>query len=325
LRTSHRLGEELLDLAGRSQERTFQIEAHHAAGCNMYHLGNFAAARHHFERSIALDAAERHSAHIQLYGSDLGVFCRAYLAHALWQLGFPDGALALAREAQALADRLAHPFSVALAMAYAAMLHQFRRDRSSACAQAEAAISVCTEQRFEYYLAWAMMIRGWSGTGEEPLPDRIAAMREGLARLLKTGAQLRRPHYLACLAEMCGQAGKPEQGLAAVAEALEVAESNSETWCSAELQRLRGELLLQQDRSNVAAAEEWFRNAVEIARGQDATSLELRAATSLARLWADQGKRKKARNLLAPIYGWFTEGFETADLEDARALLDALR
>jgi predicted ATPase/class 3 adenylate cyclase len=324
LRTSRRLGEELLDLAARSRERTFEIEAHHAAGCNLYHLGHFAAARHHFEQSIALDARERHSAHVQLYGSDVGVFCRAYLAHSLWQLGFPDGALALAREAQALADRLAQPFSVALAIAYAAMLHQFRRDRSSAGAQAEVAISVCTEQRFEYYLAWAMIIRGWSGTADAPLADRIAAMREGLARFLKTGAELRRPHYLACLAEMCGQAGEPEQGLAAVAEALEVADRNGETWCSSELHRLRGDLLLQQDRNDVATAEASFRTAFEVAGRQGAKSLELRAAANLARLWADQGKRKKARNLLAPIYGWFTEGFETADLKDAKALLDSL-
>jgi predicted ATPase/class 3 adenylate cyclase len=325
LRTSHRLGEELLDLAGRSQERTFEIEAHHAAGCNMYHLGHFAAARHHFEQSIALDAGERHGAHIQLYGSDVGVFCRAYLGHSLWQLGFPDRALELAREAQALADRLAHPFSVALAMAYAAMLQQFRRDRAGACAQAEAAIALCTEQRFEYYLAWAMMIRGWSAPDEEPLPARIAAMREGLARLLKTGAQLRRPHYLACLAEMCGQAGMPEQGLAAVAEGLEVAESKSETWCSAELQRLQGNLLLQQDRNNIAPAEASFRAAVEVAERQGAKSLQLRAATSLASLWAEQGKRAQARGLLAPVYGWFTEGFETADLKKAKTLLGALR
>jgi predicted ATPase len=325
LRTSHRLGEELLHLAARSHERTFQIEAHHAAGCNMYHLGQFAAARHHFERSIALDARERHSAHIQLYGSDVGVFCCAYFAHSLWQLGFPDGALASSREAQALADSLAHPFSVALAMAYAAMLHQFRRDRSSACAQAEAAILVCKEQKFEYYLAWATIIQGWSGTGEESLPDRVAAMRQGLARLLQTGAQLRRPYYLACLAEMCGQAGEPEQGLAAVAEALDVADSSSETWCSSELQRLRGDLLIRQDPSNIAAAEASFRKALEVAQRQLAKSLELRAATSLARLWAEQGERRKADDLLAPVYGWFSEGFDTADLKDARALLDELR
>ena len=147
LRTSHRLGEELLHLAARSRERNLEIEAHHAAGCNMYHLGHFADARHHFERSIALDAGERHSAHIQLYGSDVGVFCRAYLAHSLWQLGFPDRALASSRDAQAVSDSLAHPFSIALAMAYAAMLHQFRQDRPSAREQALVAISVCSEQR----------------------------------------------------------------------------------------------------------------------------------------------------------------------------------
>ena len=149
-------------------------------------------------------------------------------------------------------------------------------------------------------------------------------MRQGLARLLKTGAQLRRPHYMACLAEMYGQAGQLEQALATVAKALAVANCNSETWVNSELQRLQGNLLLQQDRNNRATAERSFRNALEVARAQEAKSLELRAASSLARLWVEQGKCAEAGDLLAPIYGWFTEGFDTADLKDAKALLDAL-
>jgi predicted ATPase len=205
------------------------------------------------------------------------------------------------------------------------MLHQFRREAHAARERAEAAMALCTEHGFAYYLAWAIIMRGWALTIQGQQDEGLAQMREGLAALRATGGEVRLPYYLTLLAEACGKAGQAAAGLTSVAEALVQAEAKREGWWEADLHRLKGELLLQvEGKQEVLAAEESLRQALTVACRQQAKSLELRAAMSLGRLWQRQGKRQEAHDLLAPIYEWFTEGFDTADLQEAKVLLAEL-
>ena len=218
---------------------------------------------------------------------------------------------------------MAHPFSLTRALVNAAIVHQCRREALAAHAQAAAAMTLATEQGLAAWVAQgtgpARLGPGPQGQGEAGL----AAMRQGLAAELATGATLWQPYFLGLLAEAYGASGHPDEGLAVLAEALAVMDTTAVRFYAAELSRLKGALLLQTV-LDAAQAEACFHQALAIARHQQAKSLELRAAMSLSRLWQQQGKRDEAHELLAPIYGWFTEGFDTADLQDAKALLEAL-
>jgi predicted ATPase len=242
----------------------------------------------------------------------------------LWGLGYPDQAVQRSREALALAQEVHHPFSIALAQAYAAMLQQLCRERHTANEHAEVALTVCTEQGFAYYLAWATIIQGWALAETGRREEGIAQMHQGLTTLQATGGGLRIPYYLTLLAKADGEAARAEEGLRLLVEASCHLDKTQERWVEAKLCRLRGDLLLAVSPDNHLAAEACFHQALDIARHQQAKSLELRAATSLARLWQSQDKRQEAYDLLSPVYEWFTEGFDTADLQEAKTLLQEL-
>jgi tetratricopeptide (TPR) repeat protein len=298
--------------------------AHWALGGALFCLGEFVRARAHWDQSLALEDAARHAAPTFLWGWDLGVLCRFWTPHALWHLGYPDQALALSGEAVTLAQQLSHPFSLAASLDYAAMFQQFRREPQAVHERAEAAITLCTEQGFAYYLAWGTTMEGWACVMQGEGEAGMAQTQRGLAALRATGASLRLPYYLALLAEVCGHTDQATEGLTLVAEALAHVHTTGECWWEAELQRLKGELLLRLSAERDVEAEACFRSALERARAQQAKALELRAATSLGRLWQRQGKHAEAYALLAPVYGWFTEGFDTGDLQDAKTLLEEL-
>jgi len=324
LQTARKLGEELLSLAQHLQDLVYLQGAHFALGSTLLYLGEFPLSRQQWEQSLALYDPPQHHAHAVLFGWDIGVFGRAQAPHALWSLGYPDQALTMSHKAVALAQELSHPFSLAVALDYAAMLHQFRREPQAVREWAEAAIALCTEQGFAYYLAWGTTMQGWAQVAQGQREDGLAQMRHGLAALRATGAALRLPYYLALLAEACGQTGQAAEGLTLLAEALAQVHKAGESQTEAELHRLKGELLLSLSADNHAEAEGCLHQALAVARRQQAKSLELRAVTSLSRLWQQQGKWVEAHQLLAEIYGWFTEGFDTADLQDAKALLEEL-
>jgi len=331
LQEARQVGEQLLDVAEHQSAPQLLLVARWALGHPLLFMGELGPAKTHLEQAISLYTPQQHHSLARLSGfpGDLGVFCLCFAAHTLCHLGYLDQARAKIREALALARELAHPYSVALALDYAAMLHQFRRERHLVEESAETAIALCTEQGFAYYLAWGTMMQGWALADQGQDAGGIAHMRKGLAAIQATGAALRRPYYLGLLAEANGTAGHVEDGLAMLAEALAVVDRTGERWSEAELYRLKGELLLRSKARRHCAplaeqADASFRHALEVAGFQQAKSWELRAATSLGRLWQSQGKRKQASDLLAPIYGWFTEGFDTADLKDAKALLDEL-
>jgi predicted ATPase/class 3 adenylate cyclase len=323
--TQRALGEQLLSLAQRLEDPDLLLEAHHALWATLFFGGELVAPRPHLERGMRLYDPQRHRAHAALYsGHDPGVCCRHIAAHSLWLLGYPDQAVASSQAALALAQQLTHPFSLAFSLNWAAMLRHLRREAPLTQAHAEAAITIATEQGFSQQLAQNTPLRGWalaaSGHGEEGM----AQIRQGLAACRALGAVQFQPYYLALLAEASAQMGQTAEGLEALAEALPTLAKSRARWWEAELHRLRGELLLQSPGTQPEEAEACFQQALDIARRQQAKSLELRAAMSLSRLWQRQGKREAAYELLAPIYGWFTEGFDTADLQEAKALLEEL-
>jgi adenylate cyclase len=259
-----------------------------------------------------------------LYGEDAGVACHSFAARTLWFLGYPDQGLAQSQQAVTLAQQRAHPLSLNYALRIAAMFHQFRREVRVAQERAEASIRHATEQGLPYWIAFGTILRGWALTHQGQAQAGVEQMHQGLTAWRATGAETQLPYFLALLAEAHGTMEQPEEGLTALTEALTFAETTGERWYEPELYRLRGALLLQQNLDNQVEAERCFHQAMVIAQNQQAKSLELRAATSLARLWQQQGKRQEAYDLLAPVYHWFTEGFDTADLKDAKALLDEL-
>jgi TOMM system kinase/cyclase fusion protein len=320
--TARKLGEQLLRLAERTQEPQLLLFAHHHLAGILFHLGELAPARALLEQGMALYNPLQHCSLAVMYGQDPGVVCRSYVARPLWLLGYPDQALQRGREALALAQELAHSPSLAYALNWAATVHQFRRDALATQEQAEALIALSTEQGFPQWLAGGTILRGWALAERGEREEGMAQMRQGMAAWQATGAEVDRPYFLALLAEEYGKADQEEEALSVLAEALALVQRSGDRYWEAELHRLKGEMLLIQAIPDKAQAETCFQQVLAMARRQEAKALELRAAMSLSRLWQQQGKRDEARELLTPVYGWFTEGFDTADLQEAKALLD---
>jgi predicted ATPase len=224
----------------------------------------------------------------------------------------------------ACAHTLVHPYSLAFAQCRAAFVMQFRRDVPAVQAQAEAAIALATAQGFPQWTAMGTSLRGWALTMQGQGEEGLALVRQGLTAYRATGAALWVPYLCTVLADVAAHLGHPDEGLRVLAEAHTLVEQHDERWWEAEIHRLRGVLLQRQTIPQPEEAEVWLQRALDVARRQEAKSLELRAAMSLSRLWQQQGKQAEARALLAPVYGWFTEGFDTADLQEAKALLEAL-
>jgi predicted ATPase len=275
--------------------------------------------------SIKYYHAQQHYSSEFLHGEgDDGVLCLSRAAWVLWYLGYPDQAWRHSHEAVSLAQQTAHPFSRCLISSVAAVFHLFRREVRLTQERAEAAISLAKEQGFPYWMAVGSLMRGWALAHQGQVKEGLEQLTQGLRAYRATGAVVFQPYFLALLAEAHGIMGQPEAGLMALAEALTLVDTTGERWYQSELYRLRGAFLLQLSADNQREAEACFQHAMTIAQSQGAKAWELRTATSLARLWQHQGKRQQAHALLAPVYSWFTEGFDTPDLQEAEALLDAL-
>jgi predicted ATPase len=324
LSTAHALGEQLLALAQRTQDPAMLLAAHRALGSTLFYLGVAADAHTHFAQGIALYYLQQYRAFALLYGEDAGVVCHSFAAWTLWYLGYPAQGLARNDEAVTLGQQSAHPFSLGYVLSCAALFHQFRRERRVAQERAEAGITLATDQGFPHLMVIGTVMRGWALAQQGQTREGIEQMHQGLTVYRATGAEIVRSYFLALLAEAYGTIGQSEAGIPVLTEALTLADTTGARWYEPELYRLKGELLLQQSVSNQTEAESCFHQAIAIAQNQQAKSLELRAATSLARLGQQQGKRQEAYDLLEPIYHWFTEGFDTADLQEAKALLEAL-
>jgi predicted ATPase len=290
----------------------------------LYHLGRFAESRTHLEEGLALYNPARDRGSALVYALDTRVVCLFWLVHVLLAQGYPEQARARMGEALAYARELAHPYTLAYALSVACIYHGRHQPGPEAREMADALVALAAEQGFPLPAAVGSVADGWLRTYEGPAEEAIARMRQGLADYRVTGAELWVPDFLSLLAQAYGWASRPAVGLELLAEALDRAAANGGCWLEAELHRLRGELLLASPDRNPVAAEAAFRRALMVARDQSAKLWELRAAASLAQLWRDQERPAEAHDLLASVYGWFTEGFDTPDLKDARLLLDGL-
>ena len=276
------------------------------------------------EQGIAMYDPKQHLALVFLSGDTPGVVCHTFAAWTLWCLGYPDQGRRQIDDALTLAKQMADPFSLGFALHGAATFHLLRREVSAVQDHAEAAIRVAQEQGFPQWQANGAIQRGWVLAHQGRAQEGIAQITRGFSAHRATVAAIAGSYFLALLAEAYGMQGEPEAGLTVLTEALTRAETIGERWYASELYRLKGALLLQQSSDNDTEAETCLQHAISIAQSQQAKSWELRAAVSLSRLWQQQGKRQDAYDLLAPVYEWFTEGFDSADLIDAKALLDAL-
>jgi len=349
LQTARALGEQLVSLAKGRGDSALLVEAHGPLGQTLCMQGEPILAREHLNQIVTLYEPHRHSALVFHVGYDPGVYARAMEGWVLWLLGYPEQALQRSQDALGLAREQSHPFTLSITLATVALLQQMRRDGEALLEHMQASMVLATEHEFPYLRAVGTVLQGWALTRVGQVAEGMVQMRQGLDELRAMGAEVLRPYLLALLAEVCGSSGQIEAGLGVLEEALGTAENHTERFNEADLHRLKGDLLLRQcgkagfepapsavhtgHAAGVGApgpsplhlaAAACFQRALDIARHQQAKSLELRAATSLARLWQRQGKRDDARQLLAEVYGWFTEGFDTADLQEARALLDAL-
>jgi predicted ATPase len=314
------LGEQLLGLAKRAQDPQLLLEAHHTLWATLFSLGELTLAQDHYQRGIAIYDPQQHAHHASLYGGhDPGVCGLRHAAQMLWLLGYPDQALQRSKDALALAQKLSQPSTLSFALYASAWVHQHRGEREAVQERVERTVSLATEQGLGRWVVQGRILHGWLLAEQGKGREGILQMRQGSASTIRE-----RPHCVALLAEACRKEGQTEEGVAMVIEELVRVHETGERYYEAELHRVRGELLLMQTVENEEQAESCFRQAVNVALGQEAKSLELRATMSLSRLWQRQGKKAEACQLLQEIYGWFTEGFDTADLKQAKALLEEL-
>jgi predicted ATPase len=324
--TARELGERLLAVADREQDTSQLLQAHHALWTTLFTTGELVGAIDHCRQGLAIYDPQQHRSHTFLYGGhDPGMCCHGHAARTLWMLGYPDQALKHAKEGIKLARELSHPFSIALALNYASEVHYQRGQWEDVAECAKPAAGLAADRGFPLVIAFSEALLGRllieQGRGKEG----ISQINRALAGVRDTGGY-RMALLLSVFAGACCRLGQIEQGLQAAANALPMCEKYA---YESEVRRLKGELILQSRVQNSESgvqkeAEECFCQALEVARSQSAKSLELRAAISLSRLWQRQDKQKDAQQLLAQIYNWFTEGLDTADLKEAKELLDGL-
>jgi predicted ATPase len=325
LPTAREQAARILKLAEELDDPGILIEAHHLGWSALTFTADFGAAQRHVEEGIARYDRERHHGLTYIYsGHDPGVCCRSFGALAAWQQGYAEQALARCRDGESLARELAHPFSITIALWALGMLHQLRREPDATAETGETLIAHCQEKGFPPFIPVGRMFRAGALAEAGEVAEGIVEMREGIAGVRASGTEYTLPMFFAVLGEMCGDGGRIDEGLSALEEGLAMAEKNQDRFSLPEFHRIRGELLLSRSARDKADAEACFESALEIARGQGARLLELRAAVSLARLWAENSRPAAARDLLAPLHAWFSEGFDTADLKHAKALLDCL-
>ena len=318
---ARKLGEQYILLAQHAAAPTPLSEAHEALGTTLFFLGEYAAAQRHLEQGLALIDWTTQRAEALRQSVAPGVWCLAVVANTLWCLGYPAQAWRRCQEALILAQEINHPYSLAVAQHFMLLLLQRRREVVAVQTQAAALLSLATSHGFPLFTGFGTYWHGWAlamqSQGEKGLPQ----IHQGMTTIVATRQILTQPLCLATLAEAAGHVGPVDEGLRLLAKALSACESTGRGDIVAEAYRLQGEFLLRQAVPDPAQAEASFQQALAIARRQQAKSWELRVAVSLSRLWQQQGKQDEVQQLLAPLYSWFTEGFDTADLQEAKALL----
>ena len=326
--TSIGLAKQCLQLAQRINDPVLLIGAHHTYDISFWQ-GELVQARYHMEQMCTLYDSQQHSAHAALYGIDLGIAGYHYLELTVWTLGYPELALKLQEDRRGIVGNLRHGHSIAWSFFGSSMLYYLLREPLLAQENAETAVTLSQEQGFHMTIVVGTTSRGWALAQQGHVDEGIAELQQAIRTWRNMGGELGLTWMIASLTDAYLRAGRSDDGLTAVAEALAICQRNDERWCEAELYRLKGELLLngtgqtrlKNTMKSVAEAEECFHKAMDIAHKQQAKSWELRAAMSLARLWQRQDKSTEAQELLSEVYHWFTEGFDTKDLQEAKTLL----
>ena len=335
---SRALAEQSLALAQRYGRRIVHSGGTRGPGVTLFSLGEFVSARAHLEPVCTFYATRPDRSGTLNSGVARSVGCFAWASWSLWMLGYPERALTRSHESLTAAQALSHGYSLGLALYMSAILHQYRQEVQAIQEQTTKLLALADEEGFTRWLAGGTILQGWALTAQGAAEVGIRQIHQGLDAWQAMGGKLALPYLLSLLAEAYGKTGQAAEGLHILADALALVHEHGERRFEAELYRLKGELLLQSGvlqsgawgpASNVynpqsAVAETCFHRAIDIARHQQAKLLELRAVISLSRLWQSRGKRAEAHQMLTETYGWFTEGFDTADLKGAKALLDEL-
>jgi class 3 adenylate cyclase/predicted ATPase len=318
------VAEELLKQARHVQDSGASMAGQLALAVSLVHTGQHSLARQNFERINALYDPQIHQSLAFRYGLDFGATASAYYAWTLWLLGYPDQALEHGRQTLALLEQIKHPYSESRCLYWNAVLHAFRKEWPIVHERAADAMKSAGDHGFELVLAAGQIMQGAATTTIGQRTVGLQQIRDGLDAYRATGGLFQRTYYLTMLAQALNEEGLPGEGLEVLQDAADLVETSGEHYYEAEIYRLKGELLLAVSPRASTEAEACYQQALDVAREQEAKSLELRAATSLAHLWREHDKQREAKELLAQVYDWFNEGFDTTDLKDARALLDEL-
>jgi predicted ATPase len=322
---AQKLGEEHMRLAERSGDPDLLLEAHHILWATSCWMGELREAEAHVSGGLSLYRSARHSSLRLLYGAhDPGVCCHGLASLTLWALGRPGEAFERSQQSIALAEKLAHPFTLGYAHIYAALLHLLRREEVRSAESGEVLIGLGSEQGFPRFLSTGKLLRAYAAGLKAPSQELVLEVQQAMAQLARGGERVGATLILSTLADVQVRSGQVEEGLRGLDGALGVADQLGERFAESEIHRRKGEALLVRNENVQSDAQVCFELALEVARRQSAKSFELRATTSLARLWQRQGKHAEAGDLLKPVYDWFTEGFDTQDLKDAKALLEEL-
>jgi predicted ATPase len=319
---AYRTGRQLLRIARVERDPVLLVEARYALGVACFPIGKFLAAQRHFGSGLARYDRANHAAHIAVFGQDGGAICKIRLAAALWYTGYPEKSLSRAKEALALAEEIGHPFTIAYVKAWAAIVCCHLGDPVTTAAAASGSRALSNNHGFVYWPQVNRILLAWAASRVGDRQAGVAEMAKAIADLAATGVELMRPFWCSLLANEYVNLGRTSDALATLQAGIEAATRYGQVFPLAELYRLRGELLCVME--HVEQAEMDLLDALGVAYKQRARLPELRTATSLARLRRDQGRHAEARDLLAPVYCWFTEGFDTPDLKQAKALLDEL-
>ena len=319
------LATQFLALAEKQQSTVPHMVGHRLMSVSLTHLGDFAEARGHSEHAMRLYDPLQHRPLAMRFGQDVRVAILSYYSWASWFLGYPDAALAATDRALKDAREIGHVATLLYALVHGSMVHNYCGDCSKAYAEAEEDVALAGEKSSPFWAAFGKAAQGCLSTAiGKSSGEAVQMISSGLDTLRSTGTTMWRPYHLVCLGYAFAGAGNFDDAWRSINEAVATIDSSKERWCEAEVYRVGGEVELKSSAPKIAKAEAYFEHALAVSRQQQAKSWELRASMSLARLWRDQGKVQQARELLAPVYGWFTEGFDTRDLKEAKKLLDEL-
>jgi predicted ATPase len=315
---------EFLALAEKQGATVPLMVGHRFMGVCQLHLGALAEGRAHLDRAVGLYDPKEHRSLATRYGQDTGTVHLYWRSVALWLLGYPDAARADADRAVRDAHEFGHAATLVWALTITAMTRICSGNYAAAKAQADEAVALADEKGAVLWQAAGTRNQGCVFALTGRASDAVASIATSIAAYRSTGSTVLVPFYLSYSARAHADLGQFDDARGRLDEALAAVETSGERWCEADILRMAGEIELMTPEGEPGKAQSWFERSIEVARAQKARSWELRATTNLARLWHDQGRRAEARDLLAPVHGWFTEGFDTLDLSEAKALLDGL-